>query len=142
MKRNAEIKSEMRNAYELVEESSETDILQFRDLLDDDVANATEARDNLETETCDIHGVQRVVVVRYERSVTSGSGVHCDAEHQQVEEENAKTFEKLSLGERLPFLFQQPLNDAAVQHVQMFLFSSVQDNHKGGSHVYEQIINH
>ncbi len=116
MKRNAEI-NVMRNSYELIEESFETDILQFRDLLDDDVANATEARDNLKTETCDIHAIQLVIAVWYERSVTSGSGVHCDAEHQQVEEEDAKTFEKLSLGERLPFLFQQPLNDAAVQHV-------------------------
>ena len=116
---------------QLTEEAFEAEIFQFRTLLDDDVADAAEAGDDFKGESRVVDGLQ-VIPVLDERLALTGPRVNRSAQDEQMEKEDPEPLEELHPGERLPLLFQQPLDDSAVQHVQMLLFRSVEDDHQGG----------
>lgn len=57
-------------------------------------------------------------------------------QEQQVHEQDEQPLEELVLREGFPLLFEQPLNDAAVEHVQVLLLGAVEDDEQRGVPVW------
>lgn len=53
-----------------------------------------------------------------------------------MHEQDEQPLEELVLREGFPLLFEQPLNDAAVEHVQVLLLGAVEDDEQRGVPVW------